>query len=173
MYFTIFFNENYYATFWYTLLFHNAFGTQTPLRKEKREVFSSLKYSFKKRIPLFFPSLKGVHVPNGLWKSRVYQNIAIIFRWSKRFPLTTSIFGMLNQLLAFGMIIIPKLIVISTALIHTPFVYILGMMIELVMIVTLNFCLYKNIKGIYWDENGTYEMWALRLCVWEMNPYQI
>ena len=71
----------------------------------------------------------------------------IVFRCSKRFPLTPSIFGMLNQLIAFGMIIIPKFIVISTALIHSPYVFMIGMVIELVMIVALNFYLYKNKKG--------------------------
>ena len=81
-------------------------------------------------------------------KSLLFKIKVMIFRNRKRFPLTPTIFGLLIQLLAFGMLTIPKFIVISTALIHTPFVFVIGMLIELLVIITLDFVLSRNMKGI-------------------------
>ena len=46
-----------------------------PLRKGKRGGIL-LRRKYPLRIPPFFPSLKGVHVAKGWWKSRVHQKLA-------------------------------------------------------------------------------------------------
>ena len=68
-------------------------------------------------------------------------------RTSKRLPLTPSLKETFLLMIQISVIVVPKFILISTSLIQAPYILPLGMLLELLIIMLINFCLYRQCKN--------------------------
>ena len=77
----------------------------------------------------------------------LYIGYFLCLRSSKRLPLTPSLMEIFLLMFQISFIVVPKFIVISTSIIQAPYILPLGMLLELLIIMIINSCLYRQCKN--------------------------
>jgi hypothetical protein len=75
------------------------------------------------------------------------------FKNEKRFPLKPGAVGFLFQFVTVVSLLVPKVLLISTAVIQAPYVYAIGLSAEFLLISLYNWLIFGSRKGIFFNSS--------------------